>query len=106
MTDQGRPEQPSASVEFEVLMEFQRHVKNRFDQGRILWFNAAVTTLAKQQSSTPNEVMKKALVDFEKFVEQVEKNIGPVPSSQPGQGPGIGPGDDELDEFDQLLNDE
>ena len=106
MTDQGRPAHPSASVEFEVLMEFQRHVKNRFDQSRILWFNAAVTALAKRQNSTPNDVMKKALVDFEQFVALVEKNIGPVPSGQSGQGPGTGSGDDELEEFDRILNNE
>lgn len=106
MTDQGRSQEPSASVDFEVLMEFQRHVKNRFDRSRILWFNSAVSTLAKQQNSTPNEVMKKALADFEQFVEQVEKDIGPVPSSESDKDSGTGPGGDTHDDFDQLLNDE
>ena len=106
MTDQGRSEDASASVEFEVLMEFQRHVKNRFDRSRILWFNTAVTTLAQQQKTTPNEVMKQALADFDAFVEQVEKNVGPVPAGEIPSDPGNAPDDEDIDEFDQLLNGE
>ena len=97
---------PSASVEFEVLMEFQRHVKNRFDQRRILWFNSAVSTLAERQRITPNEVMKNALQDFERFVALVEKEIGPVPSGETVPDSGAAPNGEDLEDFDQLLNDE
>ena len=82
MTDRRRSKDPSAPVEFEVLMEFQRHVKNRFDRSRILWFNFAVSKLAERQNTTPNELMKKALTDFEQFVAHVEKEIGPVPAGE------------------------
>ncbi len=106
MKDQDRSRQASVSVDFEVLMEFQRHVKNRFDRSRILWFNSAVSTLAQQQDSTPNEVMKKALTDFEGFVAEVEKKIGPVPSDDAVEDRKAAPGGDDLDEFDKLLDDE
>ena len=97
---------PSTSVEFEVLMEFQRHVKNQFDRSRIPWFNSAVSTLAQRNNTTPNAVMKQALEDFEQFIAQVEKNVGPVPSGKEIPDPGTEPGDDKLDDFDKLLNDE
>ena len=106
MTDKGRSEDPSGSVEFEVLMEFQRHVKNRFDRSRILWFNTAVSTLAERRNTTPNEVMKDALTDFEKFVAHVEKEIGPVPSDKDVQDPDKALKGEDLDDFDQLLKDE
>ena len=106
MTDQGRSEDPLASVEFEVLMEFQRHVKNRFDQSRIQWFNAAVSSLARRQDTTSNEIMKKALTDFEKFIAQVEKEIGPVPSGEDVQKDKDALDGNNLDEFDKLLDDD
>jgi hypothetical protein len=106
MTDQGRSKDPLASVEFEVLMEFQRHVKNRFDHSRIQWFNAAVSSLARRQDTTSNEIMKKALTDFEKFIAQVEKEIGPVPSGEDAQKDKDALGGNNLDEFDQLLDDD
>jgi hypothetical protein len=106
MTDPGRSEEPSAAVDFEVLMEFQRHVKNRFDRSRILWFNAAVSTLAQQQKTTPNDVMKKALTDFDQFVAQVEKKVGPIPSADAVEGPEGASNGDDPDGFDQLLSDD
>ncbi|KPJ76563.1 MAG: hypothetical protein AMJ54_11145 [Deltaproteobacteria bacterium SG8_13] len=106
MTEQGRSEEPLASVEFEVLMEFQRQVKNRYDHSRILWFNAAACSLARQQNTSPNDIMKKALKDFEQFIAQVEKDIGPVPPGEDAQGRRDAPGGDDLDEFDQLLDDD
>lgn len=106
MSDQGRSEEPLASVEFEVLMEFQRHVKNRFDQSRIPWFNTAVSTLAHKQSTSPNEIMKEALKDFDRFVAQVEKDVGPIPTADADQGRQAGSDGNHLDEFDQLLDDD
>ena len=106
MTDKKQSGEPPAPVEFEVLMEFQRHVKNRFDRSRILWFNAAVSTLAERQNTTPNAVMKEALTDFERFVAHVEKEIGPVPSGEAVKGAEKAANGEELDDFDQLLNDD
>jgi hypothetical protein len=106
MTDPGRSEQPPAAVDFEVLMEFQRHVKNRFDRSRILWFNTAVSTLAQQQNISPNEVMKKALTDFDQFVARVEKEVGPIPSGEAVQDPKAASNGDDPNGFDQLLSDD
>ena len=106
MTDQGQSKNSLTSVEFEVLMEFQRHVKNRYDQSRILWFNTAVSSLASRQDTTSNEIMKKALTDFDKFIAQVEKEIGPVPSGEDAQEDKNAPDGNNLDEFDQLLDDD
>ena len=103
MTDQGRSDNASDSEEFEVLMEFQRQVKDRFDRGRILWFNNAVSALAQHQNTTANEVMQKALTDFEQFVKQVEKNVGPVPSGEQVPDPGSDSDGDGIEGFDQLL---
>ena len=98
----------ATSVEFEVLMEFQRHVKNHFDRSRIPWFNSAVSTMAQQLNTTPNEVMKQALEDFDQFINQVEKSVGPVPSSEDiaDADAEAEPDDDALDDFDKLLDDE
>ena len=106
MADEGRSGKSSDRVDFEVLMEFQRHVKNMFDRDRILWFNSAVSTLAEQQGTSTNEVMKQALDDFEKFVELVTKTLGPVPSAGNAKEPGGETGSEDLDDFDQLLEDE
>lgn len=106
MAKKEPPGKPSASVEFEVLMEFQRHVKNHFDRSRIPWFNSAVSTLAQQLNTTPNEVMKQALKDFDLFIDQVEKSVGPVPSGKDAADAEAEPGADALDDFDKLLDDE
>lgn len=68
-----------AGVEFEVLMEYQRQVIKKFGSSRVSWFLSAAVSLAEAGGTTPNDAMKSALEDFEQFIKDVEKNIGPVP---------------------------
>jgi hypothetical protein len=88
-------ERQLAGVDFEVLMEYQRQVIKKFDSSRVSWFLSAAVSLAESRSTTPNDTMKSALRDFEQFINDVEKNIGPIP-----------PEDDQENDSDTDLLDE
>ncbi len=68
-----------ADIEFEVLMEYQRQVIKKYGGGRVPWFLSALGDLAERNGVTPNDAMKSALEDFDLFVKDIERIIGPVP---------------------------
>jgi hypothetical protein len=88
-------ERQLAGIEFEVLMEYQRRVIKKYGSSRVSWFLSAAVSLAESRSTTPNDAMKSALEDFERFIKDVEENIGPVP-----------PEDDQQNDSDTDLLDE
>jgi len=72
-------EKQFADIEFEILMEYQRQVIKKYGASRVPWFLSAIGDLAKIKAMTPNDAMKSALEDFELFVKDIVKNIGPIP---------------------------
>jgi hypothetical protein len=68
-----------ADVDFEVLMEFQRQVIKKYGSGRVPWFLSAIGDLAKSKGVTPNNAMKSALENFDRFIKDVKKNSGSIP---------------------------
>jgi hypothetical protein len=68
-----------ADVDFEVLMEFQRQVMKKFGSGRVPWFLSAIGDLAELKGVTPNNAMKSALENFDRFIKDVKKNSGSIP---------------------------
>ena len=68
-----------ADVDFEVLMEFQRQVIKKYGSGRVLWFLSAIGDLAKSKGVTPDNAMKSALKNFDRFIKDVKKNSGSIP---------------------------
>ena len=84
-----------ADVDFEVLMEFQRRVIKKYGSGRVPWFLSAIGGLAKSRGVTPNDAMKSALENFDRFIKDVKKYSGSIP-----------PKDNHVNDSDtDLLND-
>ena len=68
-----------ADVDFEVLMEFQRQVIKKYGSGRVPWFLSAIGDLARSKGITPNDAMKSALENFDRFIKDVKKYSGSIP---------------------------
>ena len=84
-----------ADIDFEVLMEFQRQVIKNYGSGRVPWFLSAIGDLAKSKGETPNDAMKSALENFERFITDVKKYSGSIP-----------PKDDHVNDSDTDLLDD
>jgi hypothetical protein len=75
----GNRDNQLADADFEVLMEFQRQVINKYGAGRVTWFLSAVGDLAQIKGITSNATMKSALDNFDGFIKEVKKKSGSIP---------------------------